>query len=71
MHGCATKGATEVQWEAIRYLIADANYGGRVTAAPDNRVLKTYVNDFFCPAAITPNQRFMFSPLPTYYIPAS
>eukprot|EP00392_Amoebophrya_sp_AT5.2_P008787 g8815.t1 len=59
---------SEVQWDAIRYLIAEANYGGRVTQATDNRVLKAYVNDFFCPAAIQ-NAKFYFSPLPTYYIP--
>ena len=28
---------TEVQWEAIKFLIAEANYGGRVTQASDNR----------------------------------
>ena len=37
----------EVQWEAIKYLIAEANYGGRVTQAPDNRVLRAYLYFFF------------------------
>jgi dynein heavy chain len=56
----------EIPWEAIRYLIAEANYGGRVTEAPDNRLLRVYVNEFFSPAALQP--KFMFSSLPTYYI---
>mmetsp|Transcript_64893 Transcript_64893/g.119431 ORF Transcript_64893/g.119431 Transcript_64893/m.119431 type:complete len:4522 (+) Transcript_64893:77-13642(+) len=57
----------EIPWDAIRYLIAEANYGGRVTEHPDNRVLKAYVNEFFSPAALQP--KFMLSALPTYYIP--
>jgi dynein heavy chain len=56
----------EIPWDAIRYLIAEANYGGRVTEHPDNRVLKTYCEDFFCPAALQP--KYMLSSLPTYYI---
>eukprot|EP00929_Paragymnodinium_shiwhaense_P077086 TRINITY_DN3967_c0_g4_i1.p1 TRINITY_DN3967_c0_g4~~TRINITY_DN3967_c0_g4_i1.p1 ORF type:complete len:2593 (+),score=910.05 TRINITY_DN3967_c0_g4_i1:931-7779(+) len=57
----------EIPWDAIRYLIAEANYGGRVTDAPDNRVLRAYVNEFFSPAALQP--KFMLSSLTAYYIP--
>merc|ERR1719424_2021137 len=45
---------TEIPWDAIRYLIADANYGGRVTEHPDNRILRVYCEDCFCPAALQP-----------------
>jgi dynein heavy chain len=58
---------TEIPWEAIRYLIADANYGGRVTEAPDNRVLRAYAAEYFSVNALAP--KFMLSSLPTYYIP--
>jgi len=58
---------TEIPWEAIRYLIADANYGGRVTDAPDNRVLKAYAMEYFSVNALAP--KFQLSTLPTYYIP--
>jgi dynein heavy chain len=56
----------EIPWDAIRYLIAEANYGGRVTEHPDNRVLRTYCEDFFCPAALQP--KYCLSSLATYYI---
>jgi len=57
----------EIPWDAIRYLIAEANYGGRVTEFPDNRVLRAYVNSYFSPEALQP--KFMLSVLPTYFIP--
>ena len=57
----------EIPWDAIRYLIAEANYGGRVTEHPDNRVLRSYVAQYICPEALNP--KFMLSSLPTYYIP--
>jgi len=48
-------------------LIADANYGGRVTEAPDNRILRSYAAEYFCAAALAP--KYQLSTLPTYYIP--
>jgi dynein heavy chain len=115
----AKKDAEDViPWEAMKYLIAEANYGtrrlhcvfflflsslslslslslswenfsvlcfeldfvlcpdllrrsrpgGRVTDDRDRRVLRVYINQFFCDAAIqTPN--YPLSSLPTYFIP--
>lgn len=55
-------------WEAIRYLIAEANYGGRVTDDWDRRLVNVYCNQFFCEDALTtPNM--LLSELPDYYIP--
>merc|ERR1719506_349312 len=58
---------TDIPWDAIRYLIAEANYGGRVTEHPDNRILRAYAAEYFSANALMP--KFMLSALPTYYIP--
>ncbi|KAI9224867.1 dynein heavy chain and region D6 of dynein motor-domain-containing protein [Blastocladiella britannica] len=58
----------ETPWDALRYLIAEANYGGRITDDWDRRVLKTYIAAFFCPEALSVPQ-FKLSTLPMYYVP--
>ena len=36
-----------IPWEALQYLIADANYGGRVTDEYDRRMIKVYSQEIF------------------------
>ena len=55
-------------WEAIRYLIGEANYGGRVTDAWDRRLLNTYLDTWYN-EAIFETDNFKMSSLSTYYIP--
>jgi dynein heavy chain len=57
----------DIPWAAIQYLIAEANYGGRVTEHPDNRVLRAYCNELICEKATAP--KYMLTSLPTYFIP--
>jgi dynein heavy chain len=58
----------ETPWDALKYLIAEANYGGRVTDDQDRRLLVVYANQYFNETAITqPN--FSLSTAPQYYIP--
>lgn len=45
--GEKSKKKNDIQWNAIQYLIGEANYGGRVTAMNDRRLLITYTKKFF------------------------
>uniref|UniRef100_A0A3Q2Z591 Uncharacterized protein n=1 Tax=Hippocampus comes TaxID=109280 RepID=A0A3Q2Z591_HIPCM len=58
----------QIPWDALKYLIAEVNYGGHVTDDWDRRLLTTYINDYFCEAAVT-EPYFKLSTLATYYIP--
>nr|VZI11206.1 unnamed protein product [Spirometra erinaceieuropaei] len=58
----------DTPWDALRYLIADINYGGHVTDDWDRRLLSTYISDFFKEEALT-EPFFKLSILPFYYIP--
>lgn len=37
----------DTPWDALKYLIADINYGGHVTDDWDRRLLNTYIQDYF------------------------
>ncbi|KAK3546101.1 hypothetical protein QTP70_022875 [Hemibagrus guttatus] len=58
----------EIPWDALKYLIADINYGGHVTDDWDRRLLTTYINDYFCEGTVN-TPFFKLSSLPAYYIP--
>ena len=59
----------ETPWEAIRYLIAEANYGGRITDDWDRRLCKVYVNQFFCEEALTTENYPLAENTTDYFIP--
>jgi dynein heavy chain len=58
----------ETPWDAIKYLIAQANYGGRCTDDQDRKLLIVYSNQFFCESALTV-PRFQLSSNENYFIP--
>ncbi|KAI8915474.1 dynein heavy chain and region D6 of dynein motor-domain-containing protein [Powellomyces hirtus] len=58
----------DTPWDALKYLIAEANYGGRITDDWDRRVLRSYINTLFCEEAVTTSQ-YKVSTLPQYHIP--
>ncbi|KAJ3335866.1 Dynein heavy chain 2, axonemal [Gonapodya sp. JEL0774] len=58
----------EVPWDALRYLISEANYGGRVTDEWDRRVLRAYINTLFSEEALG-QEHFQFSSIPSYCVP--
>ena len=58
----------QTPWDAMKYLIAEANYGGRVTDDWDRRILRSYINHYFCEDALTTTQ-YLMSSMSTYFIP--
>lgn len=57
-----------IPWEAMRFLISEIHYGGRVTDSWDQRLLDCYVHQYFCPALVS-TQNFMLSTHNAYYVP--
>ncbi|KAJ3242061.1 Dynein heavy chain 2, axonemal [Chytriomyces hyalinus] len=58
----------ETPWDALKYLIAEANYGGRLTDDWDRRILRSYINALFNEEALTEPQ-YKVCAIPSYYIP--
>ena len=58
----------ETPWDALKYLISEINYGGRVTDDLDRRLMNVYMASFFNEDAITVPQ-FKLSSLPNYVVP--
>ena len=59
-----------VPWDAIRYLIAEISYGGRVTDDRDRRLLMVYATDCFNPAVIDKTVKYkLVEDSQTYFIP--
>jgi dynein heavy chain len=51
----------EIQWEALNYLIAECNYGGRVTDGQDRRTIKHILVTFLSPKCIEPGYKYSLS----------
>lgn len=51
---------TEVQFEAIRYLTGECNYGGRVTDDWDRRCLNTILSRYYTPALLEYGEAYLF-----------
>ena len=57
----------ETPWDALKYLISEANYGGRVTDELDRRVLNSYLNQYYCEEALEVSN-FQLSTIPNAYV---
>jgi dynein heavy chain len=56
------KGANQtIQWDAIRFIIAEVNYGGRVTDQWDRRLLIQYANEIFVEDMFNTEKLFILS----------
>lgn len=61
-----------LQWDAIRYIISEVNYGGRVTDDWDRRLLKQYSDELFQEGLLDSEIQFVLSELkPEYKVPRS
>ncbi|KAF5288992.1 hypothetical protein FQA39_LY03871 [Lamprigera yunnana] len=58
----------DVQYEALRYLTGECNYGGRVTDDWDRRCLMTILKCFYRPELVK-TTNFPFDPTGRYYCP--
>jgi dynein heavy chain len=57
-----------VPFEAMKYLIAEANYGGRVTDDWDRRLVNVYISELFNDDVVN-TEKYALSELPEYFIP--
>lgn len=57
----------EVPYQALNYLVALVNYGGRVTDDKDVRLIEAMLKKYFCPEIMS--DVYKLSKLPFYYAP--
>jgi dynein heavy chain len=57
----------DTPYAALNYLVAEVNYGGRVTDDKDIRLIKALLKKYFCPEILNDNYRL--SKLEMYYAP--
>lgn len=59
----------EIPYQALTYMVAEANYGGRVTDPQDRRAINTILNDFYNNDMIS-IENHKLSPSGTYFVPS-
>jgi dynein heavy chain len=58
----------KIPWDALRYMVAEANYGGRVTDPNDRVTIGLVLEDFYCPEMLEKNHKLSQSG--KYYVPS-
>jgi dynein heavy chain len=59
----------DVPYEALIYMVAEANYGGRVTDPQDRRCINLILSDFYCSEMIS-EENHKLSETGAYYVPS-
>jgi dynein heavy chain len=57
----------KIPWDALRYMVAEANYGGRVTDPNDRVTISLVLEDFYCPEMLNKNHKMSVSG--KYFVP--
>lgn len=57
----------KIPWDALRYMVAEANYGGRVTDPNDRTTINLILEDFYCAEMLEKNHKLSVSG--TYFVP--
>ena len=57
-----------IPFDALRYLTAECNYGGRVTDDKDRRLINTLLEDYYCNETIF-DENYKFGENPVYKAP--
>jgi dynein heavy chain len=58
----------EIPWEALRYMVAEANYGGRVTDPKDRLTINVILEEFYNPNMLKVNHKMVESG--KYFVPS-
>merc|ERR1719506_3588673 len=58
---------TDIPWAALQYMVAEANYGGRVTDGQDRRAIVQILEDFYTERILDEDYKFSISGI--YYSP--
>jgi dynein heavy chain len=56
-----------IPWTALRYMVAEANYGGRVTDPNDRVCIMLILEDFYCEEMLKPKHKLVESG--KYFVP--
>lgn len=59
----------DIPFEALRYMVAEANYGGRVTDPKDRRCIATLLETYYNPAVLK-KDNYKYCESGAYYVPS-
>ena len=51
----------KIPWDALKYMVAEANYGGRVTDPNDRVTIMLLLEDFYNPDMLKPEHKLVES----------
>jgi len=57
----------KIPWDALKYMVAEANYGGRVTDPNDRVTIMLLLEDFYNPDMLKPEHKVVESG--KYWVP--